>query len=295
MTRTIVAIALCVAGAVANAQDWGAVDAAMGRASVAQANDVHRYNFPRGDMHVVAAGVVIKPPLALGGWIAMKPYMGGVMAMGDLVLADSEVEPVITRLQQGGVEQTAIHHHLLHESPRVLYMHVHAHGDPVKIAETIRAAMALTGAPPAAAPQPPATPNVMAPVPFAIDTAAIAQILGRSGTVNGGVYQVSVPRAEAIHDGDFVVPPNMGVATAINFQPTDAGKAAITGDFVMTASEVNAVIRALRANGIEATSLHSHLIGESPTLYFMHFWAQDDAVRLARGLRAALDLTNSAK
>src|ERR1044072_4789312 len=129
------------------AQDWKPVETAMGRAGVAQAGDVYRFKFPRGYMRVMVGDVQIKPALALGGWVAFKKPGDAYIAMGDLVLADSEVTPVLTRLQQGGVEQTAIHHHLLHESPRVLYMHIHAHGDAVKIAEAIRAAMALTKAP----------------------------------------------------------------------------------------------------------------------------------------------------
>ncbi len=206
--------------------------------------------------------------------------------MGDLVLAEDEINPVISRLQEGGIEQTAIHHHLLHESPRVYYMHVHGHGDPVKLAETIHAALALTKLPPPA-PAPPAASALD------LDTAAVAKALGRSGRVNGGVYQVSVPRAEAIHEGDFEIPPSMGLGTAINFQPTGGGKAAITGDFVMIGSEVNPVIRALRAAGIEVTSLHNHMLDDSPHLFFMHFWANDDAVKLARGLSAAIERTNS--
>jgi hypothetical protein len=266
--------------------DWKKVDAAMGRAGVAQPGDVHRFNFPRGDMHVTAAGVAIKPALALGGWVAMKAASGGVMAMGDLVLGEDELTPVITKLQAGGVEQTAIHHHLLHESPRVYYVHVHGHGDPVRLAETIRSAVALTKAPP---PGPPAA----ATGPLGMDTTQVAQALGYMGRVNGGVYQVSVPRTESIRDGDFEVPASMGLATAINFQPTGGGKAAITGDFVMIASEVNAVIRTLRENGIEVASLHNHMLTEEPRLFFMHFWANDDAMKLARGLRAALEKTNS--
>ena len=268
------------------AVDWKAVETAIGRSGVTQPGDVYRFNFPRGDMRVTAAGVQIKPTLALGGWVAMKATRGGVVAMGDLVLAEDEIAPVMSRLQQGGVEQTALHHHVLHESPRVLYMHIHGHGDPVKIGETIRAAVALTKAPP----PPPAAASTE---PLGLDTAQIAQALGHSGRVNGGVYQVSVPRAETIRQGDFEVPPSMGLGTAINFQPTGGGKAAITGDFVMVASEVNGVIRALRDNGVEITSLHNHLLTEEPRLFFMHFWANDDAVKLARGLRAALDLTNS--
>jgi hypothetical protein len=282
--------------------DWAAVDAAMGREGAEQAGGVRRYGMPRGDLRVTAGGVRIRPSLALGSWVAMLPTARGVMAMGDLVLREGEVAPVMSRLQQGGVEQTAMHHHLLHESPRVVYMHVHATGDPVKIAETVRAAVALTGTPAA-----PAGGAAQASrgdagdaggaggaggTAVAIDTAGVARILGRAGKVNGGVYQVSVPRAETLRDAGMEVPATMGLATAMNFQPTGGGKAAITGDFVMTADEVNPVIRALREHGIEVTSLHNHGLRDEPRLFYMHFWANDDAVTLARGLRAALDETN---
>lgn len=269
--------------------EWKSVETAIGRAGVAQPGDVYRFNFPRSDMHVTVGGVTIKPSFALGGWIAMKAAHDGVVAMGDLVLSDDELNPVISRLQEGGIEQTAIHHHLLHESPRVYYVHVHGHGDPVKLAATIRAALALTRLPPPA----PAPSAATLAAPLDLDTAAVARALGHSGRVNGGVYQVSVPRAEAIREGDFEIPPSMGLGTAINFQPTGGGKAAITGDFVMVASEVNGVIRALRSAGIEVTSLHNHMLDDSPHLFFMHFWANDDAVKLAQGLKGALGKTNS--
>jgi hypothetical protein len=278
----------------ARAVDWKAVDAAMGRAGTMQPGDVQRYNFPRGDLQVTVSGaggaVRLRPALALGGWVAMHPTGNGdtVMAMGDLVLTDDEVAPVMSRLQAGGVEQSAVHHHVLHETPRVLYMHVHAVGDAVKIAETVRAAVALTKAPPAS---PPPAPGAAAAA--GIDTAAIAQALGRAGRSNGGVYQVSVPRSETIRDAGMPVPGSMGLGTAINFQPTGGGKAAITGDFVLLAAEVNPVIRALREGGIEVTSLHNHLLADEPRLFFMHFWANDDAVALARALRSALDRTGS--
>jgi surface antigen len=283
--------------------DWKAVDAALGRTGTMQPGNVYRYGMPRSDMRVTVEGVPIKPGFALGSWLAMTPTANGVMAMGDMVLKEDEVAPVMTALQAGGVEQTAVHHHVLHETPRVLYMHVHAMGDPVKIAQTVRSALERTGTPaqaPAAAPaggdqgdgagagRPGSGGEALD-----LDTGAVARALGRSGKVNGGVYQVSVPRAETIRDRGMEVPPSMGLATAINFQPTGGGKAAITGDFVMIASEVNPVIRALREHGIEVTSLHNHLLAEEPRLFFMHFWANDDAVKLARGLRAALDKTNS--
>ncbi len=286
----IIAVAIAVASAPVYAQqvDWKSVESAIGRAGVAQPGDVYRFNFPRSDMHVIVDGVTIKPSFALGGWIAMKTAHDGVVAMGDLVLSDDELNPVISRLQDGGIEQTAIHHHLMHETPRVYYVHVHGHGDPAKLAATIRAALALTKLPP-----PAPAPSAATQAALDLDTAAVARALGHSGRVNGGVYQVSVPRAESIRDGDFEVPPSMGIGTAINFQPTGGGKAAITGDFVMVASEVNGVIRALRAAGIEVTSLHNHMLDDSPHLFFMHFWANDDAVKLARGLKAALAGTNS--
>ncbi len=232
-----------------DSMDWKAVDVAMGRASVAQPGDVHRYNFPRADLRVTAAGVVIKPSFALGGWVAMKAVAGGVMAMGDLVLIESELAPVISQLQAGGIEQTAIHHHLLHESPRVYYVHIHGHGDAIALAKAVRSAVALTKTPAPAATA--ATPSAA----FALDTAAIARTIGFAGRVNGGVYQVSAPRTETVRDGDVDVPSSMGLGTAINFQPTGNGKAAITGDFVMIASEVNAVIRTLRKDTalVEAT------------------------------------------
>lgn len=259
----------------------------MGRSGATQPGDVYRFSMPRGDLAVTVKGVRLKPALALGSWIAFKATSDGAMAMGDLVLKETEVAPVMSRLQEAGIEQTAVHHHVLHETPRVIYMHVHGHGDPVKIADGVRAAVALTSTP-AQTPPAPAAPGEPG-----IDTTQIAAALGHSGRMNGGVYQVSVPRAETIRDRGQEIPPSMGLATAINFQPTGAGKAAIAGDFVMIASEVNPVIRALRQNGIEVASLHNHLLNEEPRLFFMHFWANDDAVKLARGLRAGLDATNS--
>lgn len=268
----------------AQAIDWKAVETAIGRPGAAQPGDIYRFNFPRTDLRVVVGTVTLRPALALGGWIAMKAAPGGVMAVGDLVLTEAEVTPVITVLQKGGVEQTAIHNHILNESPRVIYVHVHAHGDPVAIAATVRSAIAASRIPAATTP---------APAPLEFDSLAVARVLGYSGRANGGVYQVSVPRAESIREAGFEFPPSMGVATAINFQPTGSGRAAITGDFVLLAGEVNPVIRALQHGGIEVTSLHSHMLAEEPRLLFMHFWASADAVGLAKTLRSALDLTNS--
>ena len=295
--RPVVAIALATAlgsgSAVAQQAtgaggDWTAVDEVLGRKGTAQPGDVMRYGFPRADLQVTANGVQLRPSLALGSWLAFKRIGGGrAMMMGDLVLTEDEVAPVMHALQEGGVEQTALHNHVLGESPRVMYMHVSGHGDAAKLAQTARAALGATRTPL----DPPASPPAAAAID--LDTAAVARALGYAGRVNGGVYQVSVPRRETIREAGREVPPAMGVATAINFQPTGGGKAAITGDFVMTAREVNAVIRALAENGIEVTALHSHMLAETPRLFFMHFWANDDAVKLATGLRAALSRTAS--
>jgi hypothetical protein len=261
---------------------------ALGRSGAEQPAGVLRFAFPRGDLTVVADSVTLKPALALGSWVAFQSIGHGMaMAMGDLVLTEDEVGPVMRALQAGGVEQTALHNHVLHESPRVMYMHVAAHGDPVKIAQTIRAALAHTKTPTGA----PAAP--VAASAADLDTAAIAGALGVAGKLNGVVYQVSVPRRERITEGGHEIPPSMGVATAINFQPIGGGRAVATGDFVMRAEEVNRVIRALQAGGITPTALHSHMLEESPRLFFMHFWGRDDAATLAKGLRAALDQTAS--
>ena len=257
--------------------DWTRVDSALGRTGAMQPGDVRRYGMPRSDLRVTAAGVSIKPAFALGSWIAFKAHGDGAVAMGDLVLTHEELAPVLARLQEGGVQQTAIHHHIIQETPRIVYVHLHGHGDPVTIATTVRAALGLTGTPAPAPPPPPSTQ------PLGIDTTAITSALGHGGRINGGVWQVSVPRAETISSDGFEIPPSMGLGTAINFQPTGGGKAAITGDFVLIGTEVNPVIKALSGNGITVTSLHSHLLDENKRLFYMHFWSNDDAVTLARG------------
>lgn len=264
--------------------DWKAVGQALGKEGSVQPGDVYKVSLPRSDLQVNVGGVQVKPALALGSWVAFKKSGNTAMVMGDLVLTEDEVTPVMTKLQEGGIEQTALHNHLLHESPRVMYMHISATGDAVKIAKAIHDALSLSKTP-FTSPAGGGDQNQ----DLGIDTKQLDQTMGQSGKVNGGIYQYSVPRAEAVNDNGMEVPPSMGVATAINFQPTGGGKAAVTGDFVLIASEVNPVIKALRDNGIEVTALHSHMLDEAPRLFFMHFWANDEAQKLAHGLRAALD------
>lgn len=269
-------------------ENWSGVEQTLGRKGAMNPGGVMKFGFPRSDLQVMLGDVQLKPALALGGWVAFKPLAGGkAMALGDLVLTTDEAGPVMQRLQEGGISQTALHNHLLGENPRLMYMHVMAEGDPAKLAETLRTALGESKTPLTVAP--PAAPSAT----IDLDTTAVARALGYTGKVNGGVYQVSVPRAERIVDMGQEIPPSMGVATAINFQPTGGGKAAITGDFVLIGSEVNPVIRTLRENGIQVTAVHSHMLQESPRLFFMHFWANDDATKLATALHAALAHTNS--
>lgn len=284
----LIGIGACVF-AHAQSIDWQKVDDTLGRKGAVTA-DVHRYGFPRSDLSVSLDGVAIKPGLALGGWVAFKPMQGGgVMAMGDLVLLEQEINPVMLKMISNGIEITAVHNHLLRASPATFYMHVAGHGDPLKIATALRDGLAESKTPLSTPPSPSSPqPNVE------LDTAQLDQIIGGKGQVNSGVYQVAVARREVISEAGMpMTPPGpLGVATGINIQSTGGGKAAATGDFVLTGDEVNPVINALRANGIEVTALHSHMLNEQPRLFFMHFWGNDDATQLARGLRAALDKTS---
>jgi hypothetical protein len=286
------ALILCCGAAVAQtapaAGDFKAVEQALGRSGQLQTDGAYKFGLPRGDLKVTVDGVQLKPALALGSWVAFSSPGQDAMVMGDLVLAENEVSPVMLALQENGLQVTALHNHVLHETPRVMYMHIAGHGDAVKLAGAMKQVIALTKTP--APSQPASTPQSID-----LDTAAIDQVLVYKGKVNGGVYQVVAPRAEKITDAGMPVPGSMGLGTGINFQPTGGGKAAITGDFVLLGSEVNPVIKALRQNGIQVTAIHSHMLEEQPRLFFMHFWANDNSVKLAKGLRAALDQTNSKK
>ena len=275
----------------AEARFWAPVETALGRKGTANPGSVLKFGFPRTDLQVSANGVVLKPSFALGSWIAFKRIADHVMVMGDLVLLESEVTSVMASLQQNGIEQTALHNHLLGESPRVMYMHIRAIGNAERIAKAIRTALEFTDTP---LTTPTATTPTVAGVstpepPFDLDTAGIAKTIGVRGRVNGGVYQLTIPRREKIREDKMEIPSSMGIATAINFQSTGAGKAAITGDFVLLGTEVNPVIWTLNQNGIDVTAIHSHMTREQPHLFFMHFWANAETLKLARGLRAALN------
>jgi len=269
--------------------DWKLVEQAIGKAGALMPGDVYRVNFPRSDLQVMVRGVLVKPSFALGTYAAFKQIGDNqVMVMGDTVLTEDELAPVQARLRQGGIEPTGIHNNLFNPNPGVLYMHIGGVGDPVKLAETIKAALALTKTPFT-------SPAAASNSELDLDTKQLDQLLGYQGKVNGGIYQFTIGRNEKIMEHGVDLPVATGVATVLNFQPTGNGKAAITGDFAMLQSEVPDVTKALTENGIEITALHSHMLDEDPHLFYMHFWGNDDALKLAHGLRAALDKTNSAK
>jgi hypothetical protein len=273
------------------AAEWKNVEDVFGFPGDILPGGVIRFNMPRKDLHVSVGGTEIKPGLALGAWAAFhRVGNNDAMVMGDLVLTEDEVAPAMKALQGGGVEVTALHNHLIGESPRILYIHMGGHGDPVKMAQTIKQAVTLTKTP---IPQKGGGTKESEDLGF--DVAAVEKILGQPGKVSGGVLHVNVPRAEKLTEEGMDTPPSMGAGTSINFQPTGNGKAAIAGDFAMTWKEVGPVMKVLQDNGVQAVALHSHALNDVPRLFYMHFWANDDAVKLAKTLRRALDKTNSAK
>lgn len=284
-------VAVCLSGvAYAATPDWKAVEQALGKPGQLQPGDVFRIGMPRTDLSVTVKGVPIKAAFALGSYAAFKPVGDQVMVMGDLVLLDQEVQAVMAGLFAGGLAVTAVHNHLNEMSPHVMYMHYEGHGDAVQLAKALHQALAASGTPLSGGAAP------VAATPSILDSKRIEQALGRSGRdIGGGVFQVTVPRAEAISEMGNPLLPAMGVTTVLNFQSTADGKAAITGDFVLIDKEVNAVAWALRHRDIDVTALHNHGLMDTPRLFYMHFWATGDAVTLAQGLKAALDMTNSMK
>jgi len=266
--------------------DWTSVTDALGRTGkFGDSNTVYRIPLVRSDLQVVTVGVPIKPGLSLGGYVAFAKYDDATMVMGDLVVTEAELPKVTDALQSHGIEQTALHKHLLEQSPQVWWTHIHAMGDPAKLAAGIKAALDATAI------ARPAAPPAQQP-PVDLDTAGIDAALGRKGNPDGGLYKFNLARQDTIVDGGHLVPPTFGVTTTVNFQPLGEGKAAINGDIVMTGPEVQKVIQALRAGNISLVTVHNHSLTDEPRLFYLHYWAVDDAVTLAKAMRAALDATN---
>jgi uncharacterized protein DUF1259 len=262
---------------------WDASDKVFGSSGKDLPGGVHRYGWPRSDLHVTVGGVPVEAGLALGAWAGFKKTGNGeeAITMGDLVLLESEVEPVLGELEAGGFDILAIHNHLAGETPHVIYVHFHGHGEPAALAKTLKAALAKTKTPPSG--KTPAKPTSEQEKTFE----RLQEALGRKGTMAGTVLQVGVPRAEPIQDGGMEVPPSMGMNNPMNFQAVGA-RIATTGDFVLVADEVNPVLRELHAHGIAVTALHSHMLRETPRLFFMHFWGLDTPEKIGEGLKAAL-------
>lgn len=261
--------------------DTAKIDEAMGRPGQ-KTGDIYRLGFPRTDLHVSVSGVEIKPGLALGSWAAFAGNDNAAMVMGDLVLLENELTPVMKKLRAAGIDITAVHNHVLNETPRVVYMHYLGHGKSVELAKALHTALAESKTP-LDSPAAPA-PNVEPPA----FVKAIEDTLGTKGRFAGGVLSFGIPRAGAITDHDMTLTTPQGVAEAINFQEAGPNKVATTGDFVLTAEEVNSVISALEEHNIAVTALHSHMLTEQPRLFFMHFWAVGSTESVAAGIKAAL-------
>jgi Domain of Unknown Function (DUF1259) len=269
--------------------DWHrTVASTLGKPGAEMPGGVYRVAMPRTDLHVTLDGVAIRPGFALGSWLAFQQHGSELMVMGDLVLLETEVGPVMRRMAAEGIEITALHNHVLRAQPTTLYMHVAGHGAPDHLATALRAGLRESATPLVGAAGPAPGEQIAD-----LDTAAFARGLGREGRASGGVYAVTVPRAEVIHEHGAEVAPAFGLGTAINLQAAGNGRGAITGDLVLTAAEVVPVQRALLENGIEMTALHTHMVDEEPRLFFMHFWAVGEPERLGQGLRAAIACTNS--
>jgi Domain of Unknown Function (DUF1259) len=278
----LISIALFPLFTAAQGLDITKIDQALGR-SGQQTGEVYRVGFPRTDLQVTVAGIAVKPGLALGSWAAFSGTDASASVMGDLVLLESEVNPVMVKLRAAGFEITGIHNHLLNETPRVLYMHYLGHGNAAELTKSLRAALAVSktplGAPAAPAPAPTSPPAFVK---------TIEDALGRKGQLNGGVLAFGIPRGEAITEGGMTLSAPQGVAESINFQEITSDQVATTGDFVLTAEEVNPVISALQEHNIQVTALHSHMLTEQPRLFFMHFWAAGNTESVAQGIKAAL-------
>ncbi|MFE7353740.1 DUF1259 domain-containing protein [Streptomyces sp. NPDC057543] len=268
--------------------DWAAVAKALGRTGNMLRGTTYHTAFPRRDLHVVSDGVVVTPELALGTHVAFVRYAdGSTMLMGDVVVTERELQQVIDAWQAHGIEQTALHKHLLAQTPDIWWTHAHAHGhDAVALARGLRAGFDRTGTPPAR----PSGP----PVPVDLDIAGMEAVLGAKGSTEDGLYKVIFVRRETIADGHLILPPGLGSTSALNFQPLGGGRAALSGDCVMLAGEVQNALKALRRGGIKLVELHNHHLADDPRLFFTHFWAVGDGVELARAVRPALDATNVA-
>ncbi len=260
------------------------VEQIVGRRALLSNDGVATFTTPRADLQVAVMGVPTRPAFFQTGEVHFVPTANGALVGGELPLREDEVSPVMAMLEDHQFEVTAIHHHAIGDTPPVLFLHFSGQGDPMQLAQELGAAMQFTTME--------LQPAAIGRAPRGIDAAQIQAIMGEPGYADSGILKFEVPRAETITVNGRPLPQSAGAETEIFFQPTGPGRAAVTGDFCLVDSEVNPVIRALRTNGIDVGPIHNHELGDQPHLTFMHFFANDDALALAHGLRAALDQTN---
>lgn len=269
--------------------DTKAIEQAIGKPGELK-DEVYKVSLPRRDLSVSLNNVKLKPGFALGSWIAFKQAGHEAILDGDLVLTGEEVGPVVGKLRKDGIQLSALHNHLIGETPQVMFLHIEGKGDAGKMAMSVKDALSLSATPigpPAAKAMGAAMSTASEEVDF--DAERIQKELGHQGKVKDGVLSIAVPRPEAITLHGVLLPPSMGMATAMNFQSGGGTTVAATGDFVMTRDDVDRVTKALTDHGILITALHSHLVHGAPDLYFMHFWAHESVEKVAKGLRAGLD------
>ncbi len=278
----LLAIALLIPAVVqAQGIDATKLEMVLGRPGQ-KIGEITKFGFPRTDLHVSVHGVVVKPGLALGSWAAFSGTDDNATVMGDLVLLQDEVNPVMMRLRSNGFEITALHNHLLDETPRLMYMHYMGRGPAENLAKSLKNALSASKTPLGR----PAPAAKVASLPAFVEE--VEGVLGRKGSFSGGVLAFGIPRRDAVTMNGMTIPPTMGVAEAINFQEAGPGRVATTGDFVLTTNEVNPVISALEAHHILITALHTHMLEEQPRLFFLHFWAVGSPQSVSNGIKAAL-------
>ena len=289
MKRLTIAVVLVIAVAsAAHGQDMPAdykdVLTALGKQGDYKAN-VLKVNIPRNDVSVTVANVKTPTPFGFGGWIAMTKGTGGVdVMMGDLVLTQDEVNPVMSALLDNGLDVTALHHHFLFDEPRMFFMHVHGHGKAADLARRVKPAIDLIGK---NTPKPAAPPAASAPA-STLDTAKLAQIVGTQGEQSGAVYKITIGRDDLkLTEMGAPINARMGLNTWAAFVGTNEN-AAIAGDVAMLGTEVTPVLKALRKNGLDVVAVHQHMVDTRPTIYFLHYWGTGPADKLAAGFKAAL-------
>lgn len=284
---TLLFVPVLWAGAQAMPADYEGVLSTLGKKGDFKAN-VLKVNIPRNDLKVTIDGAATPTPFGFGGWLAMTKGDGGNdVMMGDLVLVEDEVNPVMSALLENGLEVTALHNHFFFESPRIFYMHVHGHGKAAELARKVKPAVDLIGS--TAARHTSTVSGGQSEIAAGqIDTAKIAKIVGHEGEQSGPVYKITVGRDDLhLREMGATINSRMGLNTWAAFYGSDA-HAEVAGDVAMLGPEVTPVLKALRQNGLNVVAIHNHMMGGQPAIYFLHYWGTGPAEKLATGFKAAL-------